>query len=432
MSPSSTTSWTAPTAPVPVNAEIRVPGSKSMTNRALVLAALAEGRSTITRPLRSRDTTLMVNALRALGIGVDDSDDTHWTVHGRSFTRADASIDVGNAGTVLRFVPPVAALAHGDIRFDGDEAVYRRPVSPLLSALRSVGVTIEDEGRGAPPFTVRATGHVEGGRVALDASASSQLVSALLLAGSSYGAGIEVRHVGARPVPNAPHLAMTVAMLGHRGAKVEVGDDLWRVAPGRLLPVEQTIEPDLSSAAPFLAAAAVTNGRVAVPDWPAYSTQPGAMLPELLGRFGAISRVDARGLVVVGPDRLKGADLDLRQAGELTPVIAAVAALADSSSRLTGIDYLRGHETDRLAALTRELSALGADVQELDDGLAISPGLLHGGTFKTYDDHRLAMAAAVVGLVVPGVVLDDVRTTSKTFPGFAEAWAQMVGFEGDR
>lgn len=432
MGTESTTSWAAPTATVPVNAEIRVPGSKSMTNRALILAALADGRSTIGRPLRSRDTTLMVDALRALGIGVDDSDDAQWTVQGRSFTRTDASIDVGNAGTVLRFVPPVAALAHADIRFDGDEAVYRRPVSPLLSALRSIGVVIDDDGRGTAPFTVRANGHVEGGRVALDASSSSQLVSALLLAGSAYGAGIEVRHVGARPVPNAPHLAMTVAMLGHRGANVEVGDDLWRVAPGRLLPVEETIEPDLSSAAPFLAAAAVTNGRVAVPDWPRHSTQPGAMLPELLGRFGAISRLDARGLVVVGPDRLKGADLDLRQAGELTPVIAAVAALADSSSRLTGIDYLRGHETDRLAALSRELSELGADVQELDDGLAISPGLLHGGTFKTYDDHRLAMAGAVMGLVVPGVVLDDVRTTSKTFPGFAEAWAQMVGPEGDR
>jgi len=222
---------------------------------------------------------------------------------------------------------------------------------------------------------------------------------------------------------------MTVAMLGRRGAAVELGDDLWRVAPGTLTPVDETIEPDLSSAAPFLAAAAVTNGRVAIPDWPEHSTQPGALLPELLGQFGVISRLDSRGLVVVGPDRLKGADLDLRQAGELTPVIAAVAALADTASRLTGIDYLRGHETDRLAALTRELNGLGAEVEELEDGLAISPGLMHAGTFKTYDDHRLAMAAAVVGLVVPGVVLDDVRTTSKTFPGFAEAWSQMAGPE---
>ncbi len=431
MTPTSTTSWAAPTATVPVNAEVRVPGSKSLTNRALVLGALAEGRSTIGRPLRSRDTMLMVNALRALGIAVDDSDDTRWTIDGRSFTQTPAQIDVGNAGTVLRFVPPVAALTHASIGFDGDEAVRRRPMSPLLSALRAIGVVIDDDGRGAAPFTVRGTGHVEGGRVAIDASSSSQLISALLIAGPSYGAGVEVRHVGARPVPNAPHLAMTVAMLGRRGANVELGDDLWRVGPGRLTPIEETIEPDLSSAAPFLAAAAVTNGRVAIPDWPDHSTQPGAMLPELLGEFGVISRLDRRGLVVVGPDRLKGADLDLRQAGELTPVIAAVAALADTASRLTGIDYLRGHETDRLAALTKELNGLGAEVEELDDGLAISPGLMHAGTFKTYDDHRLAMAGAVIGLVVRGVVLDDVRTTSKTFPGFAEAWSQMAGPEVD-
>ena len=427
MSQNPAVSWPTPHAAGPVNAEVRVPGSKSMTNRALVLSALSEGRSTIERPLRSRDTTLMVQALRSLGIAVDDSDDMHWTVEGRSFTRAAASVDVGNAGTVLRFVPPVAALTHAAIGFDGDDAVRRRPVSPLLSALRSLGVTIDDDGRGAVPFTVRGTGHVAGGRVAVDASASSQLISALLLAGPSYGAGIEVRHIGARPVPNAPHLAMTVAMLGRRGAGVELGDDLWRVALGRFFPIIEAFELDLSSAAPFLAAAAVTAGRVAIPDWPEHSTQPGAMLPELLGQFGAISRLDDRGLVVVGPDRLIGTDLDLRQAGELTPVIAAIAALATSPSRLIGIDYLRGHETDRLAALTRELNGLGADVEELDDGLAITPGLLHAGTFKTYDDHRLAMAGAVMGRVVPGVVLDDVATTAKTFPGFAEACSLLAG-----
>jgi 3-phosphoshikimate 1-carboxyvinyltransferase len=340
------------------------------------------------------------------------------------------TIDVGNAGTVLRFVPPIAALANAAVSFDGDEAVRRRPVAPLVSALRGLGVRIDDDDRGAAPFVVHGTGAVGGGRVAVDASSSSQLVSALLLAGPSYGAGIEIRHVGGLPVPNAPHLAMTVAMLGARGAEVDVGDDLWRVAAGKLAGIEQTVEPDLSSAAPFLAAAVVTSGRMAIPDWPEHSTQPGALLPELLAAFGASSRLDNRGLVVVGPDRVKGADLDLRQAGELTPVIAAIAALANTPSRLTGVDYLRGHETDRLAALTKELNGLGAEVDELPDGLAITPKRMHGGTFSTYDDHRLAMAAAVIGLVVPDVLLDDVTTTAKTYPGFEQAWSDAVTGDG--
>jgi 3-phosphoshikimate 1-carboxyvinyltransferase len=397
-----------------------------MTNRALVLSAISEGLSIIRHPLRSRDTTLMVGALRALGVSIDDSDDLRWRVESQRLSREPAKIDVGNAGTVLRFVPPVAALANAAIEFDGDDAVRRRPVAPLLSALRSLGVKIDDGGRGAAPFLVHGTGAVGGGRVAVDASSSSQLVSALMLAGPAYGAGIEIRHVGGRPVPNAPHLAMTVAMLSARGAEVDVGDDLWRVAPGKLAGIDQTVEPDLSSAAPFLAAAVVTGGRMAIPDWPEHSTQPGALLPELLAAFGSSSRLDDRGLVVVGPDRVKGADLDLRRAGELTPVIAAIAALADTPSRLTGIDYLRGHETDRLAALTKELTALGAEVEELPDGLAITPKQMHGGTFSTYDDHRLAMAAAVIGLVVPDVMLDDVATTAKTYPGFEQAWTDAV------
>lgn len=419
-------SWSAPTVTSAINAAVRVPSSKSMTNRALVLSALSEGQSVIRHPLRSRDTALMVSALRALGVEIDDSDDLRWRVTSRRLTRKAATIDVGNAGTVLRFVPPIAALAKAAISFDGDEAVRRRPMAPLLSALRALGVQIDDDGRGAAPFVVRGAGEVAGGRVAVDASASSQLISALLLAGPAYGAGIEIRHVGALPVPNAPHLAMTVSMLGARGAEVDVGDDLWRVAPGKLAAIEQTIEPDLSSAAPFLAAAVVTGGRVAIPDWPGHSTQPGALLPDLLGAFGAISRLDDRGLVVVGPERITGATLDLRKAGELTPVIAAIAALADTPSRLTGVDYLRGHETDRLAALTKELTALGTDVEELDDGLVIIPRPMHGGTFATYDDHRLAMAAAVIGLVVPDVILDDVATTAKTFPGFDQAWTEAV------
>lgn len=422
--------WDAPVAHEPVVGEVRVPGSKSMTNRALVLAALASGRSVLHRPLRSRDSAIMAAALRALGTSIDDSDETTWIVDGRSFTSAPTAIDVGNAGTVLRFVPAVAALANATVTFDGDPAVRRRPVGPLLDALRQLGTVIDDEGRGAAPFAVRGAGRVAGGRVELDASSSSQLVSALLLAGARYDDGVEVAHVGDRSVPNAPHLAMTVDMLRQRGVQVDASADRWSVTPGPILAFDTMIEPDLSSAAPFLAAAVVTGGRVSIRDWPATSTQPGAQLPSLLAAFGARSTVDDDGITVSGGETITGAQLDLRDAGELAPVLAAVAALASTPSRLVGIDYLRGHETDRLAALARELSALGADVREVDDGLEITPKPLHGNVFATYDDHRMAMAGAVIGLVVPGVQIENIDTTAKTLPGFAAMWRSVVDGQG--
>jgi 3-phosphoshikimate 1-carboxyvinyltransferase len=327
---------------------------------------------------------------------------------------------------VLRFVPPLAALAAGSVGFDGDPAARLRPVGPLLVALRDLGVEIEPGGRGALPFVVRGTGGARGGEVSLDASASSQLISAPLLAGAAYDNGVVIRHVGERPVPNSPHLAMTVAMLRERGVDAQTDGRTWAVQPGEVAALDEVIEPDLSSAAPFLAAAVVTKGLVRVMDWPERTTQPGGLLPGLLEQFGAWVRRDGADLLVSGPATVTGADLDLRDAGELTPVLAAIAAVADSPSRLIGIDYLRGHETDRLAALARELSGLGAVVTELDDGLQIRPKRLHGGMFRTYDDHRLAMAGAVLGLVVPGVRLDDVATTAKTFPGFAMMWAEAV------
>lgn len=397
-----------------------------MTNRTLVLGALTPGRSTVRQPLHSRDTDLMVAALRALGTDVDATEGTVWHVGGGSFATSPVSVDVGNAGTVLRFVPPLATLARATVGFDGDEAVRRRPVRPLLDALRALGADLDDGGRGAAPFTVRGTGGLRGGPVTVDASSSSQLVSALLLAGPAFEQGVEVRHAGDRAVPNAPHIAMTVQMLRARGAEVDASAEHWRVAPRTLRPLDQLIEPDLSSAAPFLAAAVVTAGEVRIPDWPLESTQPGALLPQLLGAFGATTTRDADGLVLRGPGLIGGTDLDLRDAGELTPVLAAVAALAGSPSRLTGIDYLRGHETDRLAALAKELTALGAEVRELADGLEIVPKPLHGGVFATYDDHRLAMAAAVIGLVVPGVEVENIATTAKTLPGFDVMWTDLA------
>jgi 3-phosphoshikimate 1-carboxyvinyltransferase len=407
-----------------VEATVSLPGSKSLTNRALVLAALADGPSVVRRALRSRDTSLMASALTALGAHVDDSGDD-WPVTPGTFDR-DATVDCGLAGTVLRFVPPVASLSTGSVAFDGDPHMRNRPVGEVLSALRGLGVTIDDEGRGALPFTVRGSGAVPGGQVVIDASASSQFVSALLLAGARYDKGVDVLHDG-KPVPSTPHIEMTVAMLRRHGVEVDDGEpNRWQVAPGVVRALDTAIEPDLSNAAPFLALAAVTGGSVTVRDWPESTTQPGDELRELLARMGCAVERTADGLRVGGPDRLHGIDADLHDVGELTPVVAALCALAESPSVLRGIAHIRGHETDRLAALARELGGLGADVAETEDGLAFRPASLHGGLFHTYADHRMAHAGVVVGAAVDDVLVEDVATTSKTYPGFPDAWSALL------
>jgi 3-phosphoshikimate 1-carboxyvinyltransferase len=417
--------WPAPAATGPVAATVALPGSKSMTNRALVLAALAAEPTVVSRPLRSRDTLLMAAALRALGVEVTgESGEDDWTVTPGAL-RGPATADCGLAGTVMRFIPPVTALATGDVTVDGDERARERPMRPLISALRTLGVEIDDAGRGALPFTVRGRGGVKGGSVTIDASGSSQLVSGLLLAAPRFDAGIEVRHEGP-PVPSAPHLAMTVQMLRARGADVTSGRDEWRVAPGPLRGGESVIEPDLSNAAQFFGAALVTGGRVTVRDWPADTTQPGDALRHLLAAMGAKVSHGPDGLTVRGTGAFGGMDADLHEVGELTPVLAALAALADGPSRLTGIAHLRGHETDRLAALAAELNALGGDVRELPDGLEIRPQPLHAGVFHTYDDHRMVMAAALLGLAVPGIAVENVATVGKTLPEFTELWREML------
>lgn len=413
--------WPAPVARTPVDARVELPGSKSLTNRALVLAALAEGPSRVGRALRSRDTELMAHALTGLGSRVDTAG-TSWTVtpgplHG-------GEVDCGLAGTVMRFVPPVAALADGDVVFDGDPQARTRPMSAVLDALRSLGVEVEDDGRGTLPFTVRGTGPVRGGEVVIDASASSQFVSALLLAGPRFEKGVAVRHEGP-PVPSLPHIAMTVASLREHGVEVSEGEDSWTVAPGPVRAVDVEIEPDLSNAAPFLMLALTSGGSVTVPGWPATTTQAGDALRDILAAMGAEVRLDDDGLAVTGTGSIEGVDLDLRDAGELAPAVAALCALAKSPSRLRGIGHIRGHETDRLTALATELRGLGANVSEHADGLTIAPAPLHGGEFKTYEDHRMAQAAVIVGSAVEGVLVENVGTTAKTFPGFAEVWAGL-------
>jgi len=415
--------WPAPVAAGPINATVRVPGSKSITNRALLLAALATDPTVLHHPLDSRDTQLMADALRALSVAVE-VDGGSWHVTPRPL-RGPASVDVGLAGTVMRFVPPVAALADGPVIFDGDPRARERPMQPLLEALRALGASIDDGGRGGLPLTVNGTGKLRGGPVEIDASASSQLLSALLLAGPRYEKGVHARHTGGR-LPSAPFVELTLAMLRDRGASVSAGDGEWSVSPSALTGGEIAVEPDLSSAAPFLAAPLVSGGVVRIAGWPAQSLQAGAATPPVLEAMGATVHRDGEALAVNGGGEVRGIDVDLADNPELACVLAAVAAVATTPSRLRGIGHMRGHETDRLAALCTELGGLGAEVTELPDGLAITPRPMHGGVFRTYDDHRLAMAGAVVGLGVDGVLVENVATTGKTFPSFVETWSAMV------
>ncbi len=418
--------WLAPARDSPVDAQVLVPGSKSLTNRALVLAALADGPSTLTRPLGSRDTQLMAAALTSLGAHVE-RDGVTWTVTPLDRARTGAlEVDCGLAGTVMRFVPALAALGSADVTFDGDPHARRRPMGQTIATLRALGVDVDDEGRGALPFTVHGRGAVEGGPLTVDASASSQFVSALLLAAPAFTSGLDLRHEGAA-LPSLPHVEMTVAELRRRGVEVDDSTpDRWVVSPGPLRAVDVEIEADLSNAGVFVGAALVTGGRMRVRGWPEETQQAGDAWRRLVPSFGGTVERDGADLVVHGPPTLRGVDLDLHDVGELTPVVAAIAALADGPSRLRGVAHLRGHETDRLAALATELNRLGGHVTETDDGLEIRPRPLHGAIFETYDDHRMAHAAVVLALRVPELFVENVATTVKTYPNFAPVWERLV------
>ena len=432
--------WDAPTAApggTGPDATVLIPGSKSLTNRALVLAAQATGPSALSGALASRDTELMAGALRALGIGVDldadsaaDASTAPGPAHVPQFLvrpappTGPATIDCGLAGTVMRFVPPLAATAAGTVTLDGDEHARRRPMRVLLDALRGLGARVDGD---ALPVRVHGTGGLAGGAVALDASSSSQFVSGLLLSGAGYADGLTVTHVGPS-VPSLPHIEMTVAAL--RGVGVVVDDsipDRWRVEPGPVAPWPTPIEPDLSNATPFLAAAALLDGRVAIPGWPDRTTQPGDAFRGILAAFGVPTQLRGGTLTVTGTGRLDGVDLDLHDVGELTPTVVALALFATGPSRLRGIGHLRGHETDRLAALVANITALGGDARETADGLLIRPTRLTGGRWPSWADHRMATAGALVGLRVPGVQVSDIATTAKTLPGFQRMWAGMLG-----
>jgi 3-phosphoshikimate 1-carboxyvinyltransferase len=425
--------WAAPRATRPIDAVVVVPGSKSITNRALVLAALADAPSVITRPLVARDTSLMADALRALGTrieGVGDvlEDDSITDASLRvtpSRLHGPTTIDVGLAGTIMRFVPPVAALAEGAVTLHGDARAHERPLRPIVDGLAQLGVEVESNG-GHLPITVRGRGHVGGGRVALDASLSSQFVSGLLLAGARFERGLVLEHQGP-PVPSQPHVAMTVEMLRARGVQVDASTpNRWTVPTGSVGAIDTKIEPDLSNATPFMAAALVTHGHVVIPDIPRTSVQAVDEVIALFEAFGAAMSIDDVGLHVRSTGTITGNDVDLRNLSELTPTIAALAALADGPSRIRGVAHIRHHETDRISALVKLLDQLGAHVREHEDGLSIDPHPLHATVFETYDDHRLATAGAILGLAVSGIEVENIATTDKTFPGFVETWHAML------
>lgn len=422
--------WSAPyRGNTPVHARITIPGSKSVTNRALILAALANSPSLLRKPLHSRDSALMIAGLKALGVGIEEAANGDLVVTPAPLY-GPAQIDVGNAGTVMRFLPPLAAMAHGLIHFDGDARSHERPLGPVIAALEALGVSIEHNSRYSLPLTINGNGKLRGGVVDVDASSSSQFISALLLVAPATQEGITVRHTGAT-LPSMPHIEMTVQMLREVGVEVEVTDgSIWKVSPAEMSGREITIEPDLSNAAPFMGAAMICGGSVTITDWPRVTTQPGDQLRSIFTQMGArlsfTESSQGSDLTISSDGSIHGIDIDLHDVGELTPSIAALCALADSPSSLRGIGHLRLHETDRLAALAAEINALGGDVDEEESALHISPAPLHSGTFHSYEDHRLATAGAMIGLRINGIKVENIETTKKTLPDFPGAWSDLL------
>ena len=428
------TNWSAPfrggltSVGEPVNAKITIPGSKSATNRALILAAIAKTQSRLRKPLSSRDADLMVKGLQSLGCKIDEIKteqgfDYQITPHKLS---GPTQIDVGNAGTVMRFLPPIASLATGLVHFDGDARSHERPLEPVIKALEQLGASIEHRNKYRLPLTINGSGEIKGGEVEVDASASSQFISALMLFGPATKNGLTIKNIG-KTLPSMPHIEMTIQMLRQFGATVEVNENSWKVISGDLLGQDLTIEPDLSNAAPFMAAAMICGGSVEILDWPKSTSQPGDQLRDIYAKMGARIERSNEGLKISGSGTISGIDIDLHDVGELTPSIAAVAALASSPSTLRGIAHLRLHETDRLAALASEINNLGGDVTEGPGELLIKPSkLVASQIFKSYEDHRMATAGAIMGLAVKDLIVENIETTKKTLPDFPGMWQEML------
>lgn len=425
MSESAPQNWSAPSVQHPIKSTVKIPGSKSATNRAFVLAALGDSISTISKALLARDTELMLKALEQLGCKIVRTNDVI-EISPMKRAHQDIQIDVGLAGTVMRFVPPLSALSVGVTHFDGDERARNRPMKTLINSLKALNISVDDQGTGNLPFSIASDGIVKGGEITIDASESSQFVSALLIAAAKFQNGLVIKHVGNK-LPSLPHIEMTIDMLKQVGVEVlTVSKDEWKVSPSKIKSINWVIEPDLSNAGPFIAAAMVTRGEVIIPGWPKTTTQAGNAWIEILTKMGAQVSLTDNGLVVRNSGEISGIDFDLGNVGELAPVLVAIAVLANSPTRLSGIAHLRGHETDRLAALVKNIKLIGGDAEETSDGLIIRPAKLHAGVWHAFDDHRMATAGAVIGLVIPGIEVDDIKTTSKTLPEFEKMWADLV------
>ena len=468
--------WPAPLAIHPLDAVVEVPGSKSLSNRYLVLAALGTRPVTLKGLLRSRDTELMMTALERLGAGCESLNDDGTTVRimppSNGVFHGSVTINCGLAGTVMRFVPCLALFADGPVRFDGDEQAYARPMQPVLDGLEQLGARIEYHGeRGFLPFTITPPPYgdedsadgddeIRVAHIAIDSSASSQFISGLLLVASRLPHGCELVHTGEK-LPSMPHIRMTMEDVNRAGGHIEMSQlGRWVVDPADLaLPSEVVVEPDLSNAAPFLGAAMIAGGSVSVPHWPKETAQPGGLLPALLQRLGASVSWDgkpwptddagdtaanntgfaddapaAATLCVTGTGMIHGLGrYDLSAAGEIAPSIAALCVLADAPTALVGIGHLRGHETNRLQALVTEIERIGGTAGELEDGLEIIPVArhrLHGAVMQTYADHRMATFAAMLGLAIDGIDIVNIATTRKTLPDFTGMWTGMLQAKG--
>jgi 3-phosphoshikimate 1-carboxyvinyltransferase len=426
----------------PLSHSLSLPGSKSLTNRELVLASIATGPSTLHAPLHARDTSLMIAALRALGADVSEVPGSAEfgpdlaivpLAPTESADTTDIVVNCGLAGTVMRFVPPLALLQRRPVRFVGDSQAETRPMGPIIDALRQLGHSVDDDHRGTLPFTVtpQPAATTTRPRVRIDASASSQFVSGLLLVAPRFPAGLTIEHTGTT-LPSLPHIEMTIDVLANRGVRVDrPSPHVFDVAPQDITARPVVIEPDLSNAAPFMAAVLVAGGSVTVLGWPDKTTQVGRLVPELLENFGVTVTRTATTVTVSAPGvaagSLPGVTLDLHEAGELAPTLISVSVFSDSPSTFSGISHLRGHETDRIAALVTNIRDIGGLAEETSDGIIVTPAPLRGGVWRAWGDHRMATSGALVGLGVDGITVDDMGQTSKTLPEFVALWNHMLG-----